>query len=168
MIQIVSSFSKDESSYDQLAISEELIADIERIFLSPDAIDPCSDLMKKISRPSSFPKDQTGEEQGLQRISTCHGLFTGNLCLKKAIFKEVDMNPDGQLAWITRKIFTGFVLPVGLRNGTWTPAEDKATSWIKNLIADIQIARTIRLVLREESAKSMLFDGSSKFLFEGN
>ena len=88
--------------------------------------------------------------------------------MKKAIFREVDMNPSGQLAWITRKIFAEFVLPVGLRNGSWTPGNDSSTYWIMNMIADVQIARTIRLVLQEESAKSMLFDGSSKFLFEDN
>ena len=68
--RVVSSFSMQKSRHDQLSISDELIADIERIFLSQDIIDPGSDLMKTISRPFSFPKDQIGKVEGLQMVPT--------------------------------------------------------------------------------------------------
>ena len=78
------------------------------------------------------------------------------------------MNPAGKLAWLTRKIFTNFVLPVGLNNGDWTPGGKESQTWIKNLIADIQISRTIRMVLREENAKALRSNATAKFYFEEN
>ena len=78
------------------------------------------------------------------------------------------MNPAGKLAWLTKKIFTHFVLPVGLRNGDWTHGGKESQTWIKNLIADIQISRTIRMVLREENAKALQSKGTAKFYFEDN
>ena len=78
------------------------------------------------------------------------------------------MNPFSQLSWLTKKIFTDFVLPAGLRSGDWTPGDEGSRTWIKNLVADIQIVRTIRMVLRDENAKSLLLEGSAKFFFEDN
>ena len=60
------------------------------------------------------------------------------------------------MAALTRKIFTDFVLPVGLRNGDWTPGDERLQAWSKNLIADIQTSRIIRHVLREENARGRL------------
>ena len=74
--------------------------------------------------------------------------------MKKALFREAETNPEGPLGILTRKIFTEFVLPIGLRNGDWKPGERTEDVWIKNLIADIQTSRIIRLVLREENIEA--------------
>ena len=76
--------------------------------------------------------------------------------MKKFIFRDVDFNPDGSLAALTRKIFTNFVLPVGLKSGTWVIGE-LSKVWSQNLIADLQTSRVIRHVLREENARSKVF-----------
>ena len=89
--------------------------------------------------------------------------------MKKAIFREAETNPGGAVADLTRKIFTEFVLPIGLRNGDWEPGEQKKDVWIKNLIADIQTSRIIRFVLREENIQAMKdLTRIPKFFFRDN
>ena len=78
-------------------------------------------------------------------------------------------NPTGKVALLTKKVFTQFVLPIGLRNGDWTPGEDISKMWIKNLIADIQTSRIIRHVMREENARAKEDPNKkTKFFFRDN
>ena len=89
--------------------------------------------------------------------------------MKKAIFREADMNPEGRVAVLTKNIFIEFVLPIGLRNGDWTPGANEKDVWIKNLIADIQTSRIIRHVLREDNMKRREdSDKETKFFFRDN
>ena len=79
------------------------------------------------------------------------------------------MNPEGRVAALTRKIFTEFVLPIGLRNGDWTPGEENENMWIKNLVADIQTSRIIRHVLREDNMNAKEDScRTPKFFFRDN
>lgn len=65
------------------------------------------------------------------------------------------------MAALTRKVFVEFILPVGLKNGDWIPDGD-SSNWQKNSIADVQISRTIRHVLREDNARAKLFPDHPK------
>ena len=89
-------------------------------------------------------------------MESFHSYLTGDLRLKKAIFREADCNPDGEVAALTKKFFVQFILPVGLKNGDWIEDGD-SSNWHKNAIVDVQISRTIRHVLREENARGKLF-----------
>ena len=89
--------------------------------------------------------------------------------MKRALFREADMNPEGRIAILTRNIFIDFVLPISLRNGDWTPGANNKDAWIKNMIADIQTSRIVRHVLREENMKSKEdTDRETKFFFREN
>ena len=102
-------------------------------------------------------------------VQLISNLPKGDLRLKKAIFREAETNPTGKVALLTKKVFTQFVLPIGLRNGDWTPGEDISKMWIKNLIADIQTSRIIRHVMREENARANEDPNKkTKFFFRDN
>ena len=61
VVQVVEEFGKQKSQFRRPSISETLKFEIERIFLSPDVIDPESELMKSIARPNPFPRDRVGK-----------------------------------------------------------------------------------------------------------
>ena len=65
-MQVIERFNHQRSQCEDPTISEDLRSDIEKIFLSHDAIDPGSDLMKLIARPRPFPQDIVGKPFRLQ------------------------------------------------------------------------------------------------------
>ena len=67
-------------------------------------------------------------------VAAQHLYFADDLRLKTALFREADLNPEGVVAGLTRRIFCIFVLPLMLYAGVWL-SED--SHWFRNLREDL-------------------------------
>lgn len=90
------------------------------------------------------------------RQLTSGNTFTGDLRLKSLLFREANINPEGIIAQLVKRIFCVFVLPLMLAHGLWS-LKDQERAWFSHLIADILVSRTIRHVLRVHDARATLF-----------
>ena len=76
--------------------------------------------------------------------------MSGDLYLKRKIFREADSNSEaatavhGPVAALVRKVFETAVFPNMVRTGHWIVGGGHRSCWYINLIADIQVSRLIR------------------------
>ena len=61
MRQVIEMYNGEKLTEHKVELSQDLRSKIETVFLSTDAIDPESDVLKAICRPRNFPYDLTGK-----------------------------------------------------------------------------------------------------------